>query len=90
MHPRQDSFGYQKQKYGAHTESDSGNVKDERTNKEYTKLGNIHIKKVHQFAGKTFIAKSEDIVDKLCIDQNSWFQLDLTGEGIFLRIPNLN
>ena len=86
MQPKTDSVVYQKQKYCTHTETDSGNVKDEHINKENSKLGNIRIKKAHQFAGKTFVVISQEIVDKLSINEDTWFQQELICNGIVLKI----
>jgi hypothetical protein len=84
MRPRQDS-GYQKQKYCAHSESDIEIDYGEHTNKQYSE-GFRRIRKVHQFAGKTFIVIPQEIVDKHCINQDTWFREDITDNGITLTI----
>lgn len=86
MPPRQNSIGYQKQNYGAHTESDSGIVKGEPINKEYSEGIPNFSRQAHQIAGRTFVIISQEIVDKLCINEDTWFQQDISGNGIVLRI----
>ncbi|MFY9966040.1 MAG: hypothetical protein WAK50_09910 [Nitrososphaeraceae archaeon] len=58
---------------------------EEHINKQYS--GGIgRLKNAHQFAGKTFIVISQEIVNKLCINQDTWFREDITGNAITLTI----
>jgi hypothetical protein len=85
LHPRTDSLAYQKQKHCAHNESDTTIVCEEHINKQYPE-GFRQIEKAHQLAGKTFIVIPQEIVDKLCINQDTWFREDITGNRITLTI----
>lgn len=89
MHPRQDSVRYQKQKYCEHNESDTTIDCKGQTNKQYSEEVHL-IKKAHQLSGRTFVVISQEIVDKLCISQDTWFHQDLTSNGIILRILDRN
>jgi hypothetical protein len=87
MQPRTDSGVYQKQSTTpGYTESDSGIVREEPVNKEYSERGNSRLKKAHQISGRAIVIISQEIVDKLCIDEDTWFQQDISGNGILLRI----
>jgi hypothetical protein len=89
MVPRQDSIGYQKQRFCAHNESDSRIVKEEHVNKQCSD-GTHPIKKAYQLGGKTFIIISQEIVDQLCITDDTWFQQEIINDEIVLRIINWN
>ena len=89
MVPRTDPIVYQKQKYGAHIESDSRTDFEDYINKQYRE-GIHRIKHAYQLGGRTFVVLSEDIVDKLCVNENTWFRQDLTSNGIVLRILDRN
>lgn len=43
-------------------------------------------KKVHCIADKTFIVIDEALVQRLSIDDETWFEQEVTEEGILLRI----
>jgi hypothetical protein len=69
---------------GAHAESNGTTDSEEYINEQSKGIGRL--KNAHQFAGKTFIVISQEIVDKLCINQETWFREDITGNGITLTI----
>jgi hypothetical protein len=88
--PQTDSVVYQKQKYGAHSEPDSGIVKEEPINKEYSEVIPNLPRKAHQIAGRTFVIISQEIVDKLRIDEDTWFKQEIIGNRVILRILDWN
>jgi hypothetical protein len=87
MPPRQDPSAYQKQNFRAQTDSDSTIHSEKQTNKQYYE-GSSQIKKAHQLAGRTFVIISQEIVDELRINQNTWFRVDIAGNGITLTITH--
>lgn len=89
MHPRQDSIGYQNRKYCAHNGFDIKVDGENHPNKQYPD-GINQLRKAHQLCGKTFVVISDEIVNKLCINENTWFQQEVTDGGIVLRILNWN
>ena len=88
MPPQTNSSFYQNQEYGARTESDI-RPKEEPVIKQCSE-GICRPKKAHQLWGKTFIIIPQEIVDKLCINEDTWFQQELINNGIVLRILNWN
>lgn len=70
---------------GTHTESGGTINSGKHISEQYSK-GICRLKNAHQFAGKTFVVISQEIVDKLCINQDTWFREDITGNTITLTI----
>jgi hypothetical protein len=47
-------------------------------------------KKAHRIADKTFVVIDESLVNRLSINDDTWFEQEVTEEGILLRISNQN
>ena len=45
-------------------------------------------KKAYRIADKTFVVIDESLVKFLSIDDETWFEQELTEEGILLRMPH--
>jgi hypothetical protein len=45
-------------------------------------------KKAHRIADRTFVVIDESLVKRLPIDDETWFEQEVTEEGILLRIYN--
>jgi len=45
-------------------------------------------KKAHCIADKTFVVVDDSIVKRLSISDDTWFEQELTEEGILLRISH--
>jgi hypothetical protein len=43
-------------------------------------------KKAHRIADKTFVVIGESLVKRLSIDDETWFEQELTQDGILLKI----
>ncbi len=60
------------------------------TFKDFKDYSAIPKKKAHCFADKTFIVIDEAIVQRLSIDDETWFEQEVIEEGILLRIYHKN
>ena len=47
-------------------------------------------KKAYCIADKTIVVIDESLVNRLSINDNTWFEQEVTEEGILLRISNQN
>ena len=45
-------------------------------------------KKAYRITDKTFVVIDESLVKRLSIDDDTWFEEDITDEGILLRISD--
>jgi hypothetical protein len=45
-------------------------------------------KKAHRIADKTFVVIDESLVNRLSINDETWFEEEVTEEGILLRISH--
>jgi hypothetical protein len=43
-------------------------------------------KKAHRIADKTFVVIGESLVKRLSIDDETWFEQELTQDGILLKV----
>ena len=57
--------------------------------KHYSSTNNPK-KKAHCIADKTIVVIDESLVNRLSINDNTWFDQEVTKEGILLRISNQN
>ena len=45
-------------------------------------------KKAYRIADKTFVVIDESLVNRLSINDDTWFEQEVTEEGILLRMPH--
>ena len=57
-------------------------------NKGYSTANNNPRKKAYRIADKTFVVIDESLVKRLTINDETWFEQEVTEEGILLRIYN--
>jgi hypothetical protein len=57
-------------------------------NKGYSAGNNNPRKKAHCIADKTIVVIDDSLVKCLSIDDDTWFEQDVTEEGILLRISD--
>ena len=57
-------------------------------NKGYSTANNNPRKKAYCISDKTFVIIDESLVKRLSINDDTWFEQEVTEEGILLRISN--
>ena len=55
-------------------------------NKGYSTINNNPKKKAHCIAGKTIVVIDESLVQHLSINDDTWFEQELTEDGILLKV----